>query len=156
MANNWIVKFNNKGMTFSSDYARATFLDFKTKNPEFAYKLIPTKIGKRRTSQQNNALHLWFSWVARELNEAGYSVKVVLSKKLEVDWNTELVKEILWRTAQRSITSKKSTTELNKMEEIDLIYNHLNRHLGEKFGIYVPFPDAKELEKIDSRFIANK
>lgn len=94
----------------------------------------------RRTNQQNKALHLFFTLLAQELNEAGLSVHLVLKEKMALNWSPEMVKELLWRPAQRAITKKKSTTDLKKQEEIDLIYEHLNRHLGEKFGIHVDFP----------------
>ena len=52
-----------------------------------------------------------------------------------------LVKDILWKTAQERILHKKSTTELKKQEDIDKVFDHLVRHLGEKFFIEVPpFP----------------
>lgn len=66
---------------------------------------------------------------------------------MDIDWTPELVKELLWRTAQKAITGKDSTTQLDKVEDINIIYEHLNRHLGQLFGIHVPFPhDAKKKE----------
>lgn len=94
-----------------------------------------------RTPTQNDALHLYYRLVAEELNNAGYNVQLVLKEKMDIDWDERLVKELLWRNAQKVITSKESTTELNKTEEIDRIYEHLNRHLSEKFGVHVPFPN---------------
>lgn len=92
------------------------------------------------TRQQQKALHLFFTLLAQELNEAGLSVHLVLKEKMALNWSPEMVKELLWRPAQRAITKKNSTTDLKKQEEIDLIYEHLSRHLGEKFGIHIPFP----------------
>jgi hypothetical protein len=77
---------------------------------------------------------------AQALNDAGYTVQLVLKQKMEVDWMPEGVKELLWRTAQLALIGKQSTTELNKQQEIELIYERINRHLGEKFGLHVPFP----------------
>jgi predicted restriction endonuclease len=94
----------------------------------------------KRTDRQNRALHLFFRMVADELNAGGYDVQIVLKEKLGVDWTPALVKEILWKTAQRWILQKKSTTELNKSEDITKIYEHLNRHISEKFGVHIPFP----------------
>lgn len=97
-------------------------------------------VPKQRTPSQNNALHLYFMWLATELNLAGYSVQMVLKQKMELDWTPEMCKDLLWRPAQQAILKKKSTTELNKQQDIDIVWEHLNRHLGEKFGIFVPFP----------------
>ncbi len=93
-----------------------------------------------RTPSQNNSLHLWFDLVAKELNEAGYTVQMVLKEKVDLDFDGDKVKELLWRPAQQAILKKKSTTELKKITDIDRVWEHLNRHLGEKFGIHVPFP----------------
>lgn len=100
---------------------------------------------KQRTLSQNNALHLFFSHLAQELNGGGYTVQLVLKEKMELDWTPQMVKELLWRPAQRAILRKQSTKELSKHTDIDKIYDHLNRHLGEKFGIHVEFPDDPEI-----------
>lgn len=104
---------------------------------------------KPRTFTQNNALHLWYELVAEAFNEAGYTVQLVLSKKMDMDWTKDSVKELLWRPAQQAILGKKSTTELNKLEDIDKVFEHLNRHLGEKFGIFVDFPHDEDKVKIE-------
>ena len=56
-----------------------------------------------------------------------------------------MIKDYLWRPVQEIYLSKKSTTELNT-EDINTIWEILNRHLGEKFGIHVEFPSIEELE----------
>lgn len=84
--------------------------------------------------------------LAEELNDGGFSVKLVLAEKMDLDWDSRLVKELLWRPAQKAITGKKSTTKLNKAEEITKIYDHLTRHLGEKFGVFVEFPHFEDGE----------
>ncbi len=93
-----------------------------------------------RTDRQNKALHLYFTLLAEEMNNAGYTVQLVLKEKIDLDWTPEMIKELLWRPAQIAIIGKKSTTELDKVENITTIYDHLNRHIGEKFGIFVGFP----------------
>ena len=95
-----------------------------------------------RSFDQNSALHLFFEQLAETLNSAGYTVQQILSKKMDMDWNGSSVKEMLWRPAQIAITKKTSTADLAKVGEIDDIYDHLCRHLGEKFGIKTPpFPN---------------
>jgi hypothetical protein len=94
----------------------------------------------QRTSQQNKALHKYFALLATELNAAGFSVQLVLKEKMELDWNERSVKELLWRSAQQALLGKQSTTDLDKQEDITLVYEHLSRHLGEKFGVQVDFP----------------
>lgn len=94
----------------------------------------------QRTPRQNRALHLFFKHVSEKLNAGGYNVQLVLKEKMDIDWTPALVKEVLWRPAQKVILKKKSTTELEKQRDIDTVYEHLNRHLGEKFGVHVPWP----------------
>lgn len=102
----------------------------------------------QRSDSQNKSLHLWFRQVADELNAAGFSVNHVLAKKVELNWNERLVKEILWRELQQRLLGKKSTTELEKAYDIDQVWETLNRHLGQEFGVHVPFP-------VDSTKISN-
>jgi len=99
---------------------------------------------KQRTPSQNNALHKFFELLADELNQGGWTVQLVLKEKIDLDWDSSKVKELLWRPAQQAILGKKSTTELSKIEDIDKIYEHLNRHLAEKFQIHIPFPNNEE------------
>jgi len=37
----WIITITDKGIKFTSDYAKATFLDFRKKDPQQKFKLIP-------------------------------------------------------------------------------------------------------------------
>jgi len=113
----------------------------KLKDGEMAMVYIITGNEKKlRTEQQNRAMHLYFERVAEALNDGGFTVHMVLQQKVDIDWNPYAVKELLWRPAQQVILQKTSTTELRKQEDIDKVFNHLNRHLGEKFGVHVPFP----------------
>ena len=50
-----------------------------------------------------------------------------------------MIKHILWRPFQEVMYQKKSTTELTT-KEVSQVYETLNRHLGTKLGIHVPFP----------------
>lgn len=103
-------------------------------------KNLKTYRPKQRTSVQNRSLHLYFTLVADAFNEAGLTVRKVLEKKMELDWTPLMVKEALWKPAQEALLGKRSTTKLAKVAEIDLIYDHLTRHLGELFELHVPFP----------------
>ena len=96
----------------------------------------------KRTTQQNKALHLYFRLLAESLNEAGLDMKKVLKPTIDISWNERNVKGYLWRPIQNAQVIKKSTTELNS-DEIDKIYEVINRHISEKFGIYVPFPNEE-------------
>src|SRR3990167_9316723 len=100
---------------------------------------------RQRTFQQNRAMHLWFQMLADELNSAGLDMRKVLKPEIEISWSKQMIKDYLWRPVQEIYLSKKSTKELNT-EDINTIWEILNRHLGEKFGIHVSFPSIEELE----------
>lgn len=93
----------------------------------------------QRTIQQNKALHKYFDLLAQALNEAGYDMRKTLKQDIEIPWNTETIKNYLWRPIQEAQLRKESTTELTT-KDIDKVYDTLNRHLGTKFGIHISFP----------------
>lgn len=99
---------------------------------------------KIRTDKQNKALHLYFTHLAEELNNAGYDMRKILKPSVDIPWNSKTVKEFLWRPVMKAQLGKESTTELTT-KEIDLIFDTLNRHLSEKFGVSVMFPSIEQL-----------
>ena len=82
--------------------------------------------------------------LADALNDAGLDVQKTLRHDIEIPWNGTLVKELIWRPIQEAMTDKHSTTELDRIEPSQ-IYEVLSRHLGEKFGLFVPFPSEETM-----------
>ena len=99
---------------------------------------------KQRTLQQNRALHKYFEMLAGTLNSAGLDMRVVLKPGVDIPWSKNSIKEYIWRPIQEAQLRKKSTTEL-KTNEINLIWETINRHLSEKFGVSEPFPSIEEI-----------
>lgn len=99
---------------------------------------------KSRTIKQNSALHLMFTQLAQELNDAGFDMRKTLKPEIEITWNSFMVKEYLWRPIQKAILGKQSTTELTT-KEIDEVFNVLTRHLGQKLGIELVFPSVETI-----------
>lgn len=97
-----------------------------------------------RTRQQNRALHKLFSLLADTLNENGLDMKRTLKPEISIEWTGESVKEYLWRPIQEAQLNKRSTTELTT-KEIDEVFDTINKHLGERFGLHVPFPSVDEV-----------
>ena len=96
---------------------------------------------EKRTIQQNKSIHLYCGMVAEALNDAGYDIEVVIKNfKVDVSWTKESVKELLWKTAQRTMFQKNSTTELDKLKEITKIYEVINRFLAKLKIESIPFP----------------
>lgn len=99
-----------------------------------------------RTPKQNNALHLYFTLLAQALDEAGYDLRSVVKDGVPLKFTPYAVKEYLWRPTQERMFGKESTTKLSKNEEIDGVYDVINRVVGERTGISVPFPSLESLE----------
>lgn len=95
-----------------------------------------------RTLQQNKALHKYFDLLAQELNQSGFDMKRTLKEQVDIPWSGATVKEYLWKPIQDAQLMKKSTTELTT-KEIDEVYDTLNRYLGEKTGVSIPFPSSE-------------
>ena len=98
----------------------------------------------RRTSKQNQALHLFFSLFAELLNEHGLDQRKFLKPGIEIPWTKESVKEQIWRPIQIAMFDKESTTEL-ETREINQEFDVLNRNLAEKHGLHLPFPSIETL-----------
>ncbi len=103
-----------------------------------------TKDAKKRTHKQNASLHLWCEQLAESLNDAGLSVQQVLEKAVERPWTKESVKENIWRPVQKAMTEKESTADADTVDYL-AVFEVLTRHLGESFGVYVPWPCREEL-----------
>jgi hypothetical protein len=101
-----------------------------------------------RTIRQNSALHLWFKQVADTLNESGMDMRVFISQEIDIPWTPQTVKDHIWRPTQKLMTGKPSTTRLKK-REIDLIYDVINKAIGERTGQHVPFPSIDSLMNKD-------
>ena len=128
----------------------AEYKEFCAKNSSYKGLIyaIPHKTTQERTLDQNAALHKFFDIWAKDLNEHGLTVQAVFAKKMETNWNETLMKGF-WKEAQERIIGKKSTSELNKTSDIDLILDHFTRHFANEFdGYELPeFPhDPKKIK----------
>ena len=99
---------------------------------------------KQRTLRQNNSLHKYFELVANALNDGGWDVQMVIKHQMDIPWSPIMVKELIWRGAQKVHLKKESTADLTT-REIDIVYDIVNRYLAEKFGITEPFPSIDAL-----------
>jgi len=98
---------------------------------------------KNRTNQQNNALHLWLSQVAQVLCENGESMQHILSNtKFEIMPTKESVKVMIFKPIMQAMFGKKSTTELNKQQEIDKVVDVIIKHFGDRGISIPPFPSS--------------
>lgn len=100
---------------------------------------------ERLTRQQQKALHAWFGMVAEVLNEDGKTMAMVLNKFIvDAPATKNSIKELVWKPLQQGLYGKKSTTELLKREEIDKIYDTLNKFFAENLEVALPpFPSVE-------------
>jgi len=101
---------------------------------------LVSDMSEKRTTAQNNAIHLYCELLAEALNNAGYEMKEVF-KVMEVDipWNKDRVKDLIWKKIQAPMTEKFSTTELNT-KEVGEVYKVVDRAISSNFGVHVEFP----------------
>lgn len=105
---------------------------------------LDPKVYPQRTKQQNKSLHVLFKLLSDELNNAGLDMRKTLKPGVEIPWGPVAVKEFLWRPIMEAQLGKHSTTELTTVE-LDEVFDTINKHLGERFGLHVPFPSIEEL-----------
>ena len=103
------------------------------------------KVLNTRTSQQNRALHLFFTFVSTELNELGLEFEYtgLSTKNLTSRYTPLIVKGFIWKPIQVSMfnfdsTKKLDTTQMNEI--IDVIVSYF----GNK-GINLQFPNIEKL-----------
>lgn len=98
----------------------------------------------QRTSQQNKAIWKYLTMLSDDLNQAGLDQRKVLKPSAEIPWTKDAAHDRLWIPIQEALYGTDSTTELTT-EQITLVYETLNRHLGETTGVTVVFPSKEEL-----------
>ena len=102
------------------------------------------KAVKSRTEKQNRALHLYYTHLSKELNDHGLDIKKTLSQDMEHPWTPILIKELIWRPIQKAYLNKESTKRL-ATDDIDKIFDIINKFIGEQFGLHIDFPSIETL-----------
>lgn len=102
-----------------------------------------------RTEAQNNAIHKYFEMVSTSLTEKGLTFDLKIGGKIvKLDWTPNLVKEAMWKPIMKALVGKSSTTQMDKVEDINKIYDHINKFLSENFQLHVPFPHEEKEKEI--------
>ncbi len=100
---------------------------------------------KQRTGQQRKAIEVFCRELGEALNDGGLDLKKFFAvKTVSLPWSQERVKDLIWRPIQQAMYGKKSTTQLEKME-VSEIYEIINRHMADNFGLHVEFPDKVKI-----------
>ena len=94
------------------------------------------------TAKQRGALHLYCELLADALNSAGLDMKKTLKPEIDIPWTKDSVKRHLWKPILEAMTSKESTEDMDTIDPSS-VYETLNRHLCEKFGVHVEWPSLE-------------
>ena len=98
-----------------------------------------------RTSQQNSALHLFFTMVSDQLNELGMEFKYagLNNNEFSLRHTPNLVKEFIWKPIQLSMFNIESTTKLDT-HQMNEIIDVIVKYFGDK-GVLIEFPSIESL-----------
>ena len=122
----------SEGQKWLSDY----ILDMDLGEHGF---VIEINTGKR-TSIQNDSMHLFFRLLAETLCEAGLDIRRTLKQDFDIPWTEKSVKELIWLPVMTALTGKTSTTKLDR-KEVGEIFDVINRHLAETHAVMCSFPN---------------
>ena len=109
------------------------------------YLTLSYEIGKQRTPKQRAALEVYCRLVSEELNAGGFDMVTVLKEGAEIPWVQETVKDRLWRPVQEVLIGTDKTSKAER-SDYRAVYETLSRHLSQRFGISIPWPEKKERE----------
>lgn len=99
---------------------------------------------KIRSKAQNDAMWLLLTMYAKALNDGGFTVQAVMKETIDIDWDKDLFKRLIWDLTMEIMTGKKSSKDLTT-DEVNKIYETVNRFLAEKFKITQEFPSVESL-----------
>lgn len=100
---------------------------------------------QQRTSRQNRAIYKLFTEIAREMQSQGIEQKTVMDNLVGYDApvTPDFIKQV-WKAIQFTMYRTTSTKDLTT-KQIDEVFDVLNKFLGEKFAIHIPFPSMESL-----------
>jgi hypothetical protein len=79
--------------------------------------------------------------LANYFNEVGFEHTYTGLKGMKISskWTETTIKEVFWKGIQRSMYNIESTTKLTT-EQINVIYDAINKAVSIRFGKHLPFP----------------
>jgi len=106
-----------------------------------SFKIQPEK----RTHLQNRSLHLLFAQIAKECLDKGIEMRQLVKDNVPIEVTVENVKW-MWKLLQSALFKTKSTTELKKLGQIEIVYDNFAKIVSERTQgeiILPPFPSLK-------------
>jgi len=104
-------------------------------------KVDITSIKETRSSQQNKALHLFFTIICQQLNEIGieFHYTGIDGDIISMPFTPEIYKNFVWRELQKTMFGIVSTTKINT-DQINQILDVITKHYAD-LHIEVRFPN---------------
>lgn len=132
-------------MIFNLKYKPERAVEYLNEQIKAGTIIEMNNVVRTRSSLQNRALHLFFTQVAKELNDNGIAFVYTGLKgmELETQWTPELFKQMTWKPLQKAMFGTESTRQL-KRNQIDPIFEVINKFFAER-GIIVQFPNQFDL-----------
>ena len=106
-----------------------------------SFRVLPEK----RTLPQNNSLHLLFEQLSKECLEKGIEMRDLVKEEVPIEATAENIKW-LWKLLQNALFKTKSTTELKKTGQIEIVYDAFNKILIERTNGEISLPPFPSLE----------
>lgn len=93
------------------------------------------------TKPQRGATHIWFRLMSEALNDGGFDMKRTLKAEIEIPWDSEgrNFKEHMYKPVAETMFGVGSSEDLEP-GQVSQVVEVMNRHLSEKTGVHVPFP----------------
>lgn len=109
------------------------------------YFQVDLKNLDKRTDKQNRSLWLWCENIAQRLNDNNLPIKEVI--EMEVDWNKDTAKAILFNRMMKATCNKTTSTKLVKTD-INKIIDGLVQVFANHGLVLPPFPNKEDFEEI--------
>lgn len=128
---------NNEQLTKANDYYK--------KLVEQKAKFELKKFNESRSSKQNRALHLYFSFICNELNELGMEFKYhgLNNNELRSRYTSNIVKNHIWRPIQTAMFNVESTKAIDT-KQINEIIDVITKYFSDR-GVSLYFPSIETL-----------
>ena len=100
----------------------------------------------KRTLKQNASLQVLFKQVSDECMAKGIDMREIVKDEVPIQCTPENIKW-MWRLLQKALFGEKSTTELKKSGQIEVVYDNFNKILVERTQGQVslpPFPSVED------------
>lgn len=101
-------------------------------------------VKKKRTLNQNSALHLWFTQIADEAINKGLTMDMLIKKPTILPITEGLLKDF-FRFIGKKLYGRDSTADLEK-DEFNVIQQTFDRAVIERLDIDIPFPSILTME----------